>query len=289
MSQLPSQPPSQAPGAWPLNKPYDGGTHPVLAEHTLAYAAATGDLHPAYEGPEAVAPPMFHVRPMRDLIFGIATDPELGLDMARLVHGEHRATFYRPLRVGEALRCAGRLEEVVQKPSGLTVRSRLEGWVEGELVVDATTVFFIRGPSAGRAAAPAEAPDPPPPDYEAAIPVPERASYAYAEASLDRNPIHLNPDFARAAGLPDVILHGLCTMALTGREAVRCAGGGDPRHLRALGVRFARPVLNGQVLRALGWRQPGGAVALETLGPEGRPVLTQGLARFGPPSPAVPT
>jgi acyl dehydratase len=57
----------------------------------------------------------------------------------------------------------------------------------------------------------------------------------YAEASGDRNPIHLDPDAAHAAGLPAPILHGLYTMA----QVARCArrAGGD-RELRRLAVDF---------------------------------------------------
>lgn len=57
----------------------------------------------------------------------------------------------------------------------------------------------------------------------------------YAEASGDHNPIHLDPDAARAAGLPAPILHGLYTMAQVARCAARA--GGD-RELRRLAVDF---------------------------------------------------
>lgn len=39
----------------------------------------------------------------------------------------------------------------------------------------------------------------------------------YAEASGDTNPLHLDPEFARKAGFPDVIVHGMLSMALLGR------------------------------------------------------------------------
>ena len=59
----------------------------------------------------------------------------------------------------------------------------------------------------------------------------------YAEASGDPNPIHTDPDFARKAGLPGVILHGLWTMAQVAR-ANSAAAGGDPRSLKRLSVQF---------------------------------------------------
>ena len=70
----------------------------------------------------------------------------------------------------------------------------------------------------------------------------------YAEASGDRNPIHVDDAAARALGLPGVILHGMCTMALCGRAIVDELAGRDPTRLRRLAVRFYRPVFPGNDL-----------------------------------------
>jgi len=83
--------------------------------------------------------------------------------------------------------------------------------------------------------------------------VADNQSHQYAEASLDRNPIHLDPAVAKAGGLPDVILHGLCTMAITGRTVLDAVGNSDPLRLKRLGLRWARPVLNGTVLTTRIW------------------------------------
>jgi acyl dehydratase len=61
--------------------------------------------------------------------------------------------------------------------------------------------------------------------------------HRYAGASGDFNPIHIDPEFAKAVGLPGNILHGLYTMAQVARAAER-AGGGDPRSLKRLSVQF---------------------------------------------------
>jgi len=61
--------------------------------------------------------------------------------------------------------------------------------------------------------------------------------HRYAGASGDFNPIHLDPEFAKAVGLPGNILHGLYSMAQVARAAA-AAGGGDPRSLRRLSVQF---------------------------------------------------
>jgi len=61
--------------------------------------------------------------------------------------------------------------------------------------------------------------------------------FRYAGASGDFNPIHLDPELAKAVGFPSNILHGLWTMAQVARAAVD-AGGGDPRSLKRLSVQF---------------------------------------------------
>ncbi|HEX9967283.1 MAG TPA: MaoC/PaaZ C-terminal domain-containing protein [Solirubrobacterales bacterium] len=61
--------------------------------------------------------------------------------------------------------------------------------------------------------------------------------HRYAGASGDFNPIHIDPEFAKAVGLPNTILHGLYMMGLVARAATDAAGG-DPRALKRLSVQF---------------------------------------------------
>jgi len=61
--------------------------------------------------------------------------------------------------------------------------------------------------------------------------------HRYAGASGDFNPIHIDPEFAKAVGLPNTILHGLFMMGLVSRAATDLAGG-DPKALKRLSVEF---------------------------------------------------
>jgi len=61
--------------------------------------------------------------------------------------------------------------------------------------------------------------------------------HRYAGASGDFNPIHIDPEFAKAVGLPGNILHGLYSMAQVARAHTEAAGG-DPRALKRLSVQF---------------------------------------------------
>jgi acyl dehydratase len=61
--------------------------------------------------------------------------------------------------------------------------------------------------------------------------------HRYAGASGDFNPIHIDPEFAKAVGLPQNILHGLWSMAQVARGVAQLADG-DPRALKRLSVQF---------------------------------------------------
>jgi acyl dehydratase len=63
----------------------------------------------------------------------------------------------------------------------------------------------------------------------------------YAGAALDFNPIHWNEQFAKEVGLPDVIAHGMLTMAVAGRVVTDWLG--DPGRLIDFSARFTRPVV----------------------------------------------
>ena len=68
-----------------------------------------------------------------------------------------------------------------------------------------------------------------------------KALKAYADASGDQNPIHQDEAFARSVGLPNVIAHGMLTMALGGTYLADLIGG--PSKIRKFGARFTKPVV----------------------------------------------
>ena len=63
----------------------------------------------------------------------------------------------------------------------------------------------------------------------------------YADASGDQNPIHQNEEFAVSVGLPNVIAHGMLTMALVGKYLSDFAGGSAK--VVEFGARFTKPVI----------------------------------------------
>jgi acyl dehydratase len=105
----------------------------------------------------------------------------------------------------------------------------------------------------------------------------------YAEASGDPNPIHTDPEFAKSAGLPGCILHGLWTMAQVAR-ANSAAAGGDPRALKKLSVQFRgmgfpqqEVIVSGTVVQA-----DGGSVVVDTVAEQnGNQIIRNAQAELG--------
>lgn len=103
----------------------------------------------------------------------------------------------------------------------------------------------------------------------------------YAEASGDRNPIHLDEDFARSVGLPGVIAHGMLAMAHLANLVVAYAGG-DPRRVKKLRCRFSGMVLPGDTItfsgRVLGEAEGVTRLELNAENQKGERVLSKAFA-----------
>jgi acyl dehydratase len=99
---------------------------------------------------------------------------------------------------------------------------------------------------------------------------------AYAEASGDHNPIHLDDVFARSVGLPGVIAHGMLQMGVMGVVAADAAGG--PDKLRRLFCRFAGMVVPGDTVTFSAEPSELGKLDLRAINQRGEAVLTKSVA-----------
>jgi acyl dehydratase len=101
---------------------------------------------------------------------------------------------------------------------------------------------------------------------------------AYAEASGDHNPIHIDDDFAQTVGLPGIIAHGMLQMGWAATVAAEAAGG--PEKLRRLYSRFAGMVVPGDVVTFAAEPLAPGKLDLRAINQRGEPVLTKSVAEY---------
>jgi acyl dehydratase len=262
-------------------KKYTQSTYGVTAEAIGGYARATNDDNDRYFNDDVVASPVFVVVPAFASFMEAAMDPELGADMLRLVHSAEEHILHQPLRPGDTLTVTPVLESVDTGDGGdsfTVVASEVNQ--HGDLVAVVRGTMFIRGTGGRRAAASVTTSSPGATVYEETTKVDDDQTYRYADASGDHNPIHVDPATARTAGLPNIILHGMCTMAIATKAAVNGPAAGDPTRITRVAVRFSRPVLPGWELTTRLWRESDldGATRFgsETVNSGGKAVIRDG-------------
>jgi acyl dehydratase len=152
--------------------------------------------------------------------------------------------------------------------------------------------MFIRGMSDGESAGP-DKPDHELPDLAAAkkvgtftVHVDDDQTYRYKEASGDNMPIHVDDAFAKQVGLPGIIAHGLCTMAMCSQAVVELAAAGDPGRVKRLAVRFASNVFPGNDVETTVYAVPNGGggndVYVFEATSAGQTVIKNGRAEISP-------
>ncbi len=271
------------------------GRKPIEATREMMqkYALATNDQNPWYlddnrEG-GIVAPPLFAMKLLVEVMFDIITDPELNADMLRLVHGEQDMTFFSPIRPGDVLEPRGEIISIADKSSGQLCISRLSLYKNDNLFIDANASFFIRAkkkPGDKPKTKKEKKPAPALPEFifNEPMKVTEDQPYRYAEASGDNNPIHINPEVALKAGLGGIILQGLCTMAFSSQAAIKHPGQGDPTKLHRLKLRFSGIVRPKDELITQGYpmdEKDGTLIyGFRTINQEEKEVLSSGIAEI---------
>jgi acyl dehydratase len=258
-----------------IGRPGAEDRYEVTDEALRAYAAATDDVPGG---------PVFAILPVWRTIAPASRSVASDEARKRVVHYEQDIVLHRPFEAGMRLVSHATPVALLARPNGTSLVIRTETRDEaGELVAEQHVTEFFRGVEAPESVG-GRAPDhraevDGEPLAELAYPVADDQPVRYAAASGDDFAIHLDDDFARAVGLPGRIVHGLCTMAFAGRAVLEAAGVADPRAVRRLAVRFSAPLFPGDTVTTRVWRANGG-YAFEALGPEGKPVLKDGLAEL---------
>ncbi len=262
----------------------------VEKDRTIAYAAATNDDNERHTSGE-LAPPVFAiVAPFAQLMepTGKVVPNEL---LMRVVHGEQDMYFHQPIVPGMELVTRACPMGVHRAPSGVTLHTKVETkTAAGEPVNDQWMVAFFRGADDELDEGESAPPHRVPPEQRSAEPVAvyeqhfdSDQTYRYAPASGDPMPIHTDEDFAKSVGLPGIIIHGLCTMAMNSVAVVSECCDGDPERLRRLAVRFSKPGLPGQDISTSIWAVEGAAdgsasYSFETQMANGDLIIKDGLA-----------
>lgn len=266
-----------------VGKDYGEKKYEVTAEAIEKYARATNDANPRYLGGEdVVASPIFPVVPSFEAFMGAAMDPELNADVMRLVHGSEEHVLHAPIRPGDTLTIRSELESVESKDTGETFTIRgTQTNQDGTVVAEVRGTMFIRGKGSGSKGT-GDAAEVLQREvvFEESTKIDEDQTVRYAEASGDHNPIHVDENIAKMAGLPRTINHGMCTMAIATKAAVNGLADGDPTRIKRVSVRFSKPVFPGEEITTKFWsegeKEGNKAFGFETYNSDGDAVIKNG-------------
>ena len=201
-----------------------------------------------------------------------------------LVHGEQSVELAREIPVEGELESVTEVVGIWDKGSGALVQTETVSTLvsDGQPLFTTRAGLFLRGEGGwGGERGPSstfEAPEKPA-DHEVTYPTRIDQALLY-RLSGDRNPLHSDPAFAKAAGFDRPILHGLCTYGFTGRALLHTLADGDPGRFRSMSGRFSSPVFPGEDLTVRVWLTGDGEAVFQTFGQDGRVVLDAGRATY---------
>ncbi len=185
-----------------------------------------------------------------------------------VVHGEQSIELHKPMPVGADIVADSRVVAVYDKgPKGAVIvtESVLKDAKTGEKIVTLGSSIFARGD--GGFGGPSEGqPEPHPiparaPDLSLDFDTRPDQALIY-RLSGDRNPLHSDPAFAKMAGFPRPILHGLCTYGITCRAVLQGFAEYQPERIKSHAARFSSPVFPGETITVDMWKD-GDVVSFE--------------------------
>lgn len=184
--------------------------------------------------------------------------PGVEIDLAKIVHGSQEVTVHRPLPPTGKATTSTRIAEVWDKgKAAVIVQESTTIDENGEPLWTARSSIFARGEGGfGGERGPSESialPDRDP-DYDLRTKILPQQALLYRMCG-DRNPLHSDPEFAKNAGFPAPILHGLCTYGLVCKAVVDAALDGDAAKVKGFRAKFAGVVFPGETLRTRVWQE----------------------------------
>lgn len=194
-----------------------------------------------------------------------AKDPRSGIDWVKMLHGEQTLRIHRPLPRAATVIGRSRIARIVDKGPGkgalLLIERTVTDKETGELLATVEQLNFCRGDGGYSANgdpsddAPASPPPVPEREPDAVCDLPTRPEIAHVyRLSGDDNPLHVDPDVARAAGFERPILHGLATWGVAAHAVLKTLCDSDPARLALFRSRFSAPVYPGETIRTEMWR-----------------------------------
>ena len=122
-----------------VGRTFEGANSITVTQSEIdAFCAVIGETN------TTVAPPTFSIRISLEQSQSILSDPSIGLDWTRLVHGDQKFEIFSPVKAGDNLTCAATIESYRLAAGNEIVSVRSDLKREGELVISAWSTLVVR-------------------------------------------------------------------------------------------------------------------------------------------------
>lgn len=234
--------------------------------YTILYALGVGatDLDFIFEERLKALPTMAAVLGYPGFIW---RDPAMGANWQKILHGEQSTILHAPLPVEGEIIGTTWIESLWDKGAekgALAMVTREIHDQAGTHLATAKSLTFLRGDggfggSGEGTPVPYGVPERAP-DSVLTIGTAANQALIY-RLSGDLNPLHVDPEVARAAGFERPILHGLSTYGVIGRALLAARCGNEPARLTRIDGRFSSPVYPGETIETSIWDEGEGRLA----------------------------
>ena len=202
--------------------------------------------------------PSYGVIPLGDFLGGVGGVPGMEFNLAMLLHGEQDLEIHKAIPTSAKVSNTGRIAGVYDKGKAALVIAETETKDEaGDTLFVNRFSLFIRGEGGfGGDAGPKASNDVPDraPDLVVESPTLPQQALIY-RLSGDKNPLHVDPAFAKLGGFDAPILHGLCSYGIVCKAVVDNVLDGDTARIARYQVRFAGVVFPGETIVTSIWNE----------------------------------
>lgn len=220
--------------------------------------------------------PSFGVIPVFGSLGALSTIPGIDINFALVLHGEQEIRIHKPIPVEAEIESKGHVAGIYDKGKAALIVLEVETSEKGgdKLFTNRFSIFARgeggfggdSGPGAGN-----QAPEREPDEIVESRTLPQQA--VLYRLCGDKNPLHIDPEFAKMGGFDIPILHGLCSYGIVCKAVVDTLLDGDVTKVSGYGARFSGVVFPGETIVTKMWKEDGKILITAGSKERGTPII----------------
>lgn len=220
--------------------------------------------------------PSFGVIPVFGAIGGLGAIPGIDINFALVLHGEQEIRIHKPIPVAAEIESKGRVAGIYDKGKAALIVLKVDTSEKGgdKLFTNRFSIFARGEGGFGGDSGPKAGNTPPEREPDHVVEsrtLPQQA--LFYRLCGDKNPLHVDPEFAKMGGFDRPILHGLCSYGIVCKAVVDSLLDGDVTKVAGYAARFSGIVFPGETIVTKMWKEEGKILIAAETKERGLPVI----------------